>query len=329
MPSHPSRRQVLTGGVAASATLLFAGCGAAAPSDTPASSPAGEATARTITDPTGREVTIPADPQAVLGFYTTDIDILVTLGFTALAPSQPVRIGYDTWPSYFPAEPLAGVEPFANYPEFNYEAVLAAGPDFILNGLAYDESTAERLPGIAPTLSYNGFDGQDWRVHFKANAELLGRTAQWQAWTDTYDAQVAETKEQLAASQAGDWTVVDVGYWSEAVQVGGSGVPLSALTDLELTLHPLMTNETTVLAAEKVGELADADVAFMAVGAGETGRANYEATMKALDASPIWRDLPFVRNNRIFTYELEMTFGSPNGQSAFVDAVTTTLLEAS
>src|SRR5690606_38312803 len=85
---------------------------------------------------------------AVLGFYTTDIDILVTLGFTALAPSQPVRVGYDAWPNYFPAEALNGIEPFANFPEFNYEAVLAAGPDFILNGLAYDESTAERLPGV-------------------------------------------------------------------------------------------------------------------------------------------------------------------------------------
>lgn len=329
MFSRLSRRQLLTGGVAASATLLLAGCGAGWPAGDPPGSPDAESSPRTITDPTGRRVAVPADPQAVLGFYTTDIDIPITLGFTALAPSQPVRDGYASWPSYFPDEPLEGIEPFVNYPEFNYEAVLAAGPDLILNGLAHDESTAERLAAIAPTLSYNGFDGQDWRVHAEANAALLGRTAEWQAWTDTYAAQVAEAKDRIKASAAADWTVATVGHLDGVVHVGGSRVPLAGFTDLGMSLHPLMTSEGSSFSTEKLGELETVDAAFMSVTAGEAGQESHEATLTALEESPIWRDLPFVRNNRIFTFDLEMTFGSPNGRVAFIDAVTTTLLEAS
>lgn len=272
---------------------------------------------------------MPIEPAAALGFYTTDVDILITLGF-ALAKKQPIRDNYDTFPSYFPVEPLAGIEPFANYPEFRYEAVLEAAPDFILNGLAYDEDTIERLPQIAATYSVNGFDGQDWRVHFQNTAEALGRQEQHQAWVDEYQALLERTKQDIAASAAADWTVIDIGYWNDAVQLGRSGVPYYSLVDdLQLKTHPLMGAETpTPLPAERLGELADADVAIMGRPAGPSGDAALKETLNTLDGFPTWRDLPFVKNDRIYGYDMEMTFGSPNGQSAFVEWIRTTLLEA-
>ena len=73
------------------------------------------------------EVELPTDPQAALGMYTTDVDILITLGYP-FAKSQPIRgnSDYTTFPSYFPQAELAGVTPFANYPDLNYEKILAA-----------------------------------------------------------------------------------------------------------------------------------------------------------------------------------------------------------
>ena len=117
------------------------------------------------------EVELPTDPQAALGMYTTDVDILITLGYP-FAKSQPIRgdSGYTTFPSYFPQAELAGVTPFANYPDFNYEKILAAQPDFILNGLGYDKKTDERLKEIGATYTVNAFDGRNWREHFKGTA---------------------------------------------------------------------------------------------------------------------------------------------------------------
>ena len=51
-------------------------------------------------------VTLPTDPQAALGMYTTDIDMLITLGIP-LAASQPIRGGYTHYPSFFPQAELA------------------------------------------------------------------------------------------------------------------------------------------------------------------------------------------------------------------------------
>ena len=84
------------------------------------------------------DVELPVAPQDALGMYTTDVDILVWLRYP-LADSQPIRgdSGYTTFPCFFPYQALAGLKTFANYPDFNYEAILAAKPDFILNGLGY------------------------------------------------------------------------------------------------------------------------------------------------------------------------------------------------
>lgn len=35
----------------------------------------------------------------------------------------------------------------------------------------------------------------------------------------------------------------------------------------------------------------------------------------------LWNDLPFVKNDTIVTYEMEMTYGSPSGQLAFLEVV--------
>ena len=89
---------------------------------------------------------------------------------------------------------------FANYPEFNYEKVLEANPDFILSGSSYDTEVPKKLNPIAPTYNYNGFDGADWRTHFKKTAEALNRTEQYQAWMDKYQARIDEVKAKIKAA---------------------------------------------------------------------------------------------------------------------------------
>ncbi len=276
----------------------------------------------TVEDMTGT-VEIPAEPQAALGMYTTDVDILITLGYP-LAGSQPVRDeGYSTFPSFFPQEELEGIETFTNYPEFNYEAILNAQPDFILNGLGYDEEVVAKLPEIAPTFSFNGFDGRDWREIFHETAIALDREDKYQAWTDTYEARVAEVRAEL--DERGIHPVVGpVDYWDGQVGASCYGLPCLVFADLGLEVTPLATVEGTNLSAEQLSQLSDIDVFFSTAAPNEQG--TFDDPFAAVADNPLWQALPAVRNGQIYVGDLEMLYGSPSGQMAYLEFVADSLL---
>ncbi|WP_284328335.1 hypothetical protein [Demequina litorisediminis] len=66
-----------------------------------------EPTTLTVTSPAGSTIEMPTEPESALGFYTTDIDMLITLGFS-LADEQPIREDFTTFPSFFPQEEPGG-----------------------------------------------------------------------------------------------------------------------------------------------------------------------------------------------------------------------------
>lgn len=270
------------------------------------------------------EVVLPTQPKAALGMYTTDVDILITLGYP-LAKEQPIRgDGYTTFPSFFPRGALKDVTPFANYPDYNYEKILAAKPDFILNGLGYDEKTVTRLKEIAPTYSVNAFDGKSWMVHFKQTAQALGRTKEYDAWVATYEKRVAEVKASIG-DKAKDTVVAPVSYWDGKVNSSCySGVECQAFEDLGLTIYPGAQEkggEGVALSSEQVGQLSDVDLAFSIKGPGDKGQQEFDTILKTLGKNKLWNDLPFVKDDRYIAYDMEMTYGSPSGQMAFLDVV--------
>lgn len=276
---------------------------------------------RTISSDFG-DVEMPGAPEAALGMYTTDVDILIWLGFP-LAGSQPIRgdSGYTTFPCFFPQEALEGITSFGNYPEYNYEAILSAEPDFILNGLGYDTDVNNRLPQIAPTYSVNAFDGRNWREHFRETAEALGRIGHYEAWVDVYEARIAEVRETIDA----DVVVAPVGYWNGVFSSGCYvGVQCAVFADLGLTVFPgALENEGTgiELSPEEVGRFDTIDYAFMSAGIGEDGLSTHEGQMAEAANNPLWSRLGFVEADMIVPYEMEMAFGSPSGQLAFLDVV--------
>lgn len=305
-----------------SAALLLTACGSSDAADSQET--ATESATRTVESDFG-EVTLPTDPQAALGMYTTDVDILITLGIP-LAASQPIRgDSYTTFPEFFPQDALAGVTTFANFPEYNFEAILAAQPDLILNGLGYDDEVVEKLPTIAPTYSINSFDGSDWREKFEQVAIALDRTAEHDAWLSDYEAKVADVKERLDAADIHP-VVAPVGYYDGTVGVSCYGVPCLVFADLGLEISPLATTEGTSLSLEQVEQLDGIDVAFRSTEPGESGVEQDEATLAELAQNPLWNELPFVANDQYFPYDMEMVYGSPSGQTAFLEVVEKALL---
>lgn len=299
--------------VAIAATFLLSGCGGAASS----SQATGSAT-RTVESESG-SVTIPSEPQAALGMYTTDLDMLITLGIP-LAKSQPIRDnGYASYPAFFDQEALKGITPFNNFPEHNYEAILGAAPDLILNGLGYDEKIGPKLTAIAPTYTFNGFDGSDWRGKFKQVAQDLGKTAEYTAWMDKYQAKVDEVKAKLAAAKLHP-VVAPVGYSEGKANVSCYGVPCLVFKDLGLEISPLSTPEGSYLSTEQLEQLNGIDAIFTATVPNPEGGKN-TSEFAELDGNKLWAALPFVSNKEIHTFDLEMLYGSPSGQYAFLETV--------
>lgn len=290
----------------------------------------GDAETVELTTPAGVDIEIPAEPQSALGFYTTDLDILITLGFE-LADTQPIRDDFTAFPDFFSQEELEGLETFGNFPEFNLEAVLEADPDFILNGLGYEEDLDGKLQKIAPTYTYNAFDGGDWRDVVAQAASDLGREDQWQAWVDQYEERVADIRSRLDAADIHP-VVADVGYFEGQVTTSCYGVPCLVFADLGLEMHELMnatdeglpaSEDYTELSSEQVGQLEGIDVVF--TGADEDGTVWIEDDA-ALQQNQLWQNLSFVQDGAYFPYNYEMIYGSPSGMDAFLTVVEKALL---
>ncbi|MEP7764279.1 ABC transporter substrate-binding protein [Sanguibacter sp. 25GB23B1] len=314
--TRPTPRHLAALAATTTAALLLAACSSSGDA-------AEEITeTRTVTTEFG-DVSLPTDPQAALGMYTTDLDMLVTLGIP-LASSQPIRDdGYSTFPWFFDQEALEGITPFTNYPEFSYESILAAEPDVILNGLGYDEGIGTRLAEIAPTYSFNGFDGSDWRTKFEAVAEAFDRTAEHDAWTEKYQAKVDDITARL--DEAGLAPVVaSAGITDGQVSVSCYGTPCLVFADLGLEISPLSDGEGTSLSFEEVGRLADVDAIFTSMSPETDGTLG--DAFADLAGNALWEQLPVVVEGQIFTSDLEMIYGSPSGQYAFLEEVEKALL---
>jgi iron complex transport system substrate-binding protein len=267
---------------------------------------------------------MPAEPKKALGMYTTDLDMLITLGIP-LASQQPIRdSGYTGFPSFFDQEALKGITPFTNYPEFNFEAILKAQPDVILNGLGYDKELDGKLSDIAPTYTFNGFDGSDWRTKFKTVAEAFGKTEQYQVWMDKYQAKVDDVKKRLAAAGKSDLVIGPVDYYEDQVSVSCYGTPCLVIKDLGLKVSPLADGEGSKLSAEQLEQLNGID-AIITTEVPEKDGANPDA-FAPLANNKLWTSLPFVANKQIHTYDLEMIYGSPSGQYALLEKFEKALL---
>jgi|TARA_A100001391_G_scaffold135519_1_gene94234 iron complex transport system substrate-binding protein len=273
------------------------------------------------------DVEMPTAPEAALGMYTTDVDILIWLGFP-LAGSQPIRSGngYSEFPCFFPQAQLEGITTFGNYPDYNYEAILLAEPDFILNGLGYDEAVNERLPQIAPTYSVNAFDGRFWQDHFEETAEALGRPGRYGAWLEIYQTRLAEVRDLIGDA---DLVVSPLGYWDGTFSASCYvGVECAVFEDLGLTIFEgALRNEGdgVALSPEEIGQFDVVDYAFIPISVGDEGLAAHATLMEEAARNPLWARLNVVEDEHIVPFELEMVFGSPSGQLAFLEVVAQTL----
>ncbi|MDF0529626.1 ABC transporter substrate-binding protein [Tsukamurella sp. 8F] len=260
---------------------------------------------------------MPVEPRAALGMYPTDTDLLVTLGFK-VARSLPTRDG-KAFPSYYPQAELTGIETFANFPEHAYEKIAAAKPDFILDSLGYENGTHNKLEGIAPTYTYNGFDDTPWREHFKTVAAALGRTAQYNAWVARYGKRLAEVKAKVGSKVEGK-TIAPIVYNNgKFLSACLSYATCSTMRDLGATIYAgayANGGHGETLSAEQLTRLGQVDL-FIAA----SNPATNLPTVSQVANDPSWTSLKAVTNGQVMPVSRELAFGSPSGQLELLNVI--------
>ncbi|EFM08642.1 periplasmic binding protein [Paenibacillus curdlanolyticus YK9] len=147
-----------------------------------------------VTDAMGHQVTIPANPQKVLGSYLEDH--LVALGVKPVAQWS-VSNGIQ---DYLQASGLEGV-PTLGW-DMPVEQVVGLAPDLIIIGLesAVEKGLYDQYNKIAPTYVLGAEVNNNWRAAFTKIGELLNKSDETAKDLAAYDAKASEAKDKLKAA---------------------------------------------------------------------------------------------------------------------------------
>lgn len=268
----------------------------------PTTAPVTEATQtpaapKTVTDAMGHEVTIPANPERVLGSYLEDY--LVTLGVTPVAQWSVPNGVQD----YLSTE-LKDV-PTISY-DLPLEAVMSFTPDLILIGSesSVQNGIYDQLNKIAPTYVIGDELNQEWRKTLLKIGEILNKTTEAEKAIEEYEQKAAAAKEQLAGSIGKEsvailWLVDKNFYIVDETRSSGAVL----YTDLGLTPPNLVTEipaDTRAtwnpISLEKLSELT-ADHIFLV-------NSDKSEASEILN-SAIWKGIPAVKAGNV--YEMSST----------------------
>lgn len=153
---------------------------------------------RTFVDAMDREVNIPVDPQRIVVLSEIDLDSLLALGLTPVG--APNGRGQLTLPTYL--QPIIEDQTTAigGLGEPNLETILTLEPDLIVYSDPYGP-LAEMIPEleqIAPVVvPYVYNDDWHWKTVFTAIAEAMDKSAEAEAWLESYESRAATLGEQL------------------------------------------------------------------------------------------------------------------------------------
>lgn len=281
----------------------------------PAPTEAETAETRTFTDAMGREVTIPVAPQRVVALSEIDLDSLVALGIIPVGASN--GRGQTTLPTYLLPMIEGKTTSIGQLGEPNLETILTLEPDLIVYSDPYGplaEKISE-LEQIAPVIvPYVDNGDWHWKTVFLAVADAVGKSAEAQAWMQTYDEQTAV----LGSHLSDDMREVSIVRWmADGPRILLSNAfPSQVLSDIGFVrpayqidlagAHPVHTD---VISMEQV-DLVDADIIF----AGGLNPEGDTAMQEALE-DPLVQTLSAIQAERLFLVD-GLAWSSTGGPTA-------------
>ncbi len=259
-----------------------------------------DAEARVFTDALGREVTLEAPPQRVVGLSASIIDVLFALGVTPAGVTEGIE---------HPA--AAGLPTFGTGYQLDFEAMAALEPDLIIANAQLQAQMADQLSAIAPTFYVLTLTAED----VPANIRLIGEAT----WKDATASALAKAYEDFlafvpvaAASHEGPSVLIIVGksttYLGHMVTTLGGTI----VGDDQPDAGPFPGYAQ--LSLESIVE-ADPDM-ILTITRGAPGTAPIP---EAMESDPIWSSLSAFQNGRVYELDNRLYVEAPGPR--FTEAI--------
>jgi len=297
----PHRSGAVTAGLLLLGALLT---GCAGSTTDAASSDEGAGQARTVTDATGKDVEVPADPQRVVTLHYAATQPLLDLGL------MPVGQG-EFEEGILPEDIEAEVEQVPVVTEMvdpKLEQIAELEPDLILSPNVLEDDVTAQLEALAPvyTFTLRGGDRAKWWQRTEEVADAINRTDQVDELAAEFEARQDEIAEEYADVIEGTTIGVIAAYeennsyaWGEANMTGTLLMPLgftwSEQENQAVASEP--EPEATISHERIASTVGDADVLFI----DSNLRGEVNVFMESLQQTPLYQDLPAVKADRAYT----------------------------
>ena len=255
--------------------------------------------ATTFTDATGNEVTVPENPQRVIGSYLEDY--LVALGVTPVAQWT---VGNDSDQAYL-QDKLADV-PRINY-DLPYEDVLSFEPDLLLmdSSSMVEGDKYEQYSKIAPTYVVTNGEDVTWRERLTDIARVLHKEEQAAQVEADYDDLVAATKEAYADQIKGKsiavlWVVNNSVFMVSETKSSGQLLYHELGFEVPTLVSEISESATADWSAVSLEKLAELDADYLILVNSDKGADFF--------SEQVWQNLDAVKNNHLWEFGPESSW---------------------
>lgn len=299
MKQWSKRSTWLTLLAACSLTLLGA-CGTNNDStDSSGSATTSSEIATTFTDAMGNEVTVPENPQRVIGSYLEDY--LVALGVTPVAQWT---VGNDSDQAYL-QDKLAEV-PRINY-DLPFEDVLSFEPDLLLmdSNFMVEGDKYDQYSKIAPTYVVTNGEDVTWRERLTDIAKVLHKEEQAAQVEADYDELVAATKETYADQIQGKsiavlWVVNNSVFMVSETKSSGQLLYHELGFEVPALVSEISESATADWSAVSLEKLAELDADYLILVNSDKGADFF--------SKQVWQNLDAVKNNHLWEFGPESSW---------------------
>ncbi|MFG2648751.1 ABC transporter substrate-binding protein [Streptomyces sp. NPDC048436] len=295
MSSNHSPRTRLTAVAALTlaSALTLSACGSDSSDDSGSGDKAKNAAKNvTVTDASGAEVKVPANPQKVIALSEMDLDSSLALKVKPVGLSA--GRGQKGAPEYL-ADQAKGIPVVGAVTGPDIEKVLQTKPDVILAGQLADQQVLGQLKAIAPTVVTIDRT-KDWKKSLEITGKVLGKSDEASAFLKEYDTKAAAVKKNLGDNAGASVSVAR--YSAKGTAVMQQGVFISdVLKDLGFKRPGIQNKKgeghSTPLSDEDLKQI-DADWLFI----GTLGSAGPDADLfKELKGKAAYKQLDAVKKN--------------------------------
>lgn len=255
--------------------------------------------ATTFTDAMGNEVTVPENPQRVIGSYLEDY--LVALGVTPVAQWT---VGNDSDQAYL-QDKLAEV-PRINY-DLPFEDVLSFEPDLLLmdSNSMVEGDKYDQYSKIAPTYVVTNGEDVTWRERLTDIAKVLHKEEQAAQLEADYDDLVAATKETYADQIQGKsiavlWVVNNSVFMVSETKSSGQLLYHELGFKVPSLVSEISESATADWSAVSLEKLAELDAYYLILVNSDKGADFF--------SEQVWQNLDAVKNNHLWEFGPESSW---------------------